>query len=118
MVKNIISNGNYSTVCFKKLVEILLFQDILFILKLLICKRNIFEQKKGSAFIAQNFAHRFTSFATAQLLQLSKSVAKKLLSVFKAERETSAQKSKSPCQNVGKFPNFLKKSKNQFPVLV
>ena len=95
------------------------FQDILFILKLLICKRNRFEQKKFSFYCPKFCAsfHKFCYCATFAAVEVSGEKA--IVSVQGRERERQVHRNpKVRVRTLGNSQNFLKKSKNQFPVLV
>ena len=77
--QNVILNGNNSNIFRRNSLKYHNF-EVFFIsfIKLVVKQTDL--NKNSFAFIARNLSPRFTSFATAQLLQLSKSVAKKLLS--------------------------------------
>ena len=77
--QNVILNGNNSNIFRRNSLKNHNF-EVFFIsfIKLVVKQTDL--NKNSFAFIARNLSHRSTSFATAQLLQLSKSVAKKLLS--------------------------------------
>ena len=77
--QNVILNGNNSTIFRRNSLKNHNF-EVFFISFIKLVVKQTDKNKNSFAFIAPEFVVRSTSFATAQLLQLSKSVAKKLLS--------------------------------------